>query len=124
SGPSVVSTLGNISKENTGNFTYTFSHSGKISAFNPLFASYSPTIARVAILDIVTPVILLKNGTVRDDLGFNSITYTSSSLMMNWMFYNPTIFNSFAILSVASKHFCFTTSLKRCGGYTAIESPE
>ena len=92
SGPKTVSTLRNFANENTGALTKTLSlSSGWYPGVKPWSSILSPNTHLVAIWDIGTPVILDKNGTVREERGFTSNTYTLFSLStMNWMLYKPT----------------------------------
>ena len=91
SGPSTVSTLRSLAKENTGAFTNTaFLGSCLYPGVRPWSLTDCPRIARAAILPIATPVILLRKGTVRELRGLTSSTYTRFSLStINWILYSP-----------------------------------
>ena len=112
SGPSDISAPFIFSNENTGILTATKSGSLRIPVPNPISFMLSPQIALVASDIIGTPVTLLIYGTVLDDLGFTSITYTSSPSAMNCMFIIPFICRAFASLFVYSTILDFTVSLK------------
>ena len=57
--------------------------------FKPRSVSFSPNAARVASSTILISVTLLKNGTVRLERGFTSITYTLSFTTTYWIFNKP-----------------------------------
>ena len=81
-----------LEKLKAGAFTYHFFFSGATTSTMPCSRRLCPSITRVAMSASGTPVALLKNGTVRDERGFTSITYTLSCLStMNWMLYRPTM---------------------------------
>ncbi len=72
-----------------------------------------PSITRVAILAIGMPVLLEMKGTVREDLGLTSITYTFSSLStMNWMLNRPTMPMALPSFTVSSMISCLTLGLR------------
>ena len=72
SGPSTVSTPGNLMNGKTASFTLTCG--GTISRVKPSSASVCPTMQRAAILASGTPIALRTNGTVREARGFTSRT--------------------------------------------------
>jgi hypothetical protein len=72
SGPSTVSTCGNLMKGNTDSLTATCRHS--VASIPAIASMLSPSIARVAILARGTPIALETNGTVREARGFTSST--------------------------------------------------
>ena len=70
SGPSMVSTPGNLTNGNTASFTVTCV--GTISRVKPSSASVLPAMTLAAIFASGTPIALLTNGTVRDARGLTS----------------------------------------------------
>ncbi len=72
SGPSTVSTCGNLMKGKTDSFTATCLCS--IASMPVMASMLSPSMARVATLASGTPIALETNGTVREARGFTSST--------------------------------------------------
>ena len=67
---------------------------------------------------------MLTNGTVREARGLTSSTYTTRSLMANWMFISPTTPSSSAIARVCSRIASSSRPLTDQGGSEQAESPE
>ena len=81
-----------LEKLKAGALTYHFSFSGAMTSTMPCSRRLWPSITRVAMSARGTPVALLRKGTVREERGLTSITYTLSlRSTMNWMLYRPTM---------------------------------
>ena len=101
SGPSTVSTPGNLMNGNTASLTLTCA--GRTSAMKPCASSERPTMQRAPILASGTPIALLTNGTVRLARGFTSRTKTHFALTANWTFMRPTTQSSRASATVCRR---------------------
>ena len=88
SGPSSVSTPGNLVNGKTASFTATYG--AGVTSTTPNCSSVCPTITAAASLASGTPVALLTNGTVRELRGLTSRTYTTPSLMAYCTLMRPT----------------------------------
>ena len=83
-----------------------------------------PAATRAAMRAIGTPVAFEMYGTVRDDRGFTSSTYTVSSLIAYCTFINPTTFSARAMRRVYSRIVPRWRSATMNGGTTQELSPE
>src|SRR5487761_1439849 len=124
SGPRYESTAGSLFIEKTGALTATRSRAGTSPVDQPMSASFSPSITRVASLTIGTPVTLERKGTVRDERGLTSSTYTCPRCTTYCTLTIPRRRRCRAIFTVYSTTWSSSEASRLCAGYTAYESPE
>ena len=91
SGPSRLFASGTLPKENTGTLTAQSGGAFHSPSGQPRDSIVSPIMTRVAMSTIGTPVTLLRYGTVREALGFTSMTHSRPSYIRYWMFTSPRV---------------------------------
>ena len=130
SGPSMVSTPGNLTKGNTASLT--LKYGGVTSSKIPCASSDWPTMHRAATLANWMPVALLTKGTVREARGLTSRTKISARstpcasrccCMANCTFISPTTLSACAIAVVWRLSSVTVAADSEYGGSEQAESP-
>ncbi len=120
--PKLISAPSSLSKENLGTLTPIISF---LLSYSLYFRSVSiPNIHLVAIFIKLIPNVLDTKGKLLDTLRLHSITFTSSSLAINWILNGPLIFKERLIISTLLIIFIFVSSVTSCVGKIRVESPE